>query len=345
MQNQRNTFLDLIKGFTIILVVLGHCIQEGSGNDFSAQTLYFSDKLYQFIYSFHMPLFAMVSGYLCWGSIRRAGTGKECLSLLERRTASLLIPVFFWNTAEYVHNLILYPSKEPLLKRLFQYLYSMLNNLWFLWAIFWCFLIVYVMHCFLKDNIVIYLLGLAAMFFLPDGLNLGAYKYLLPFYLAAFYAHGYLERKKNALQWIAHPRTLFLSGLIFAVLFAFYKEDSFIYLSGYKLIGREPLRQLLIDAYRMLVGFAGSIFFLLFWYNVTKYLPFKGKLLTELGRKTMGIYIFSGYLTLLVIKRLTVSLKPSYFWNIAETVFVLFLSWGLTSLLQKSALLRRTVGK
>ena len=57
----RNTYIDIIKGFAIILVVLGHSIQFGSGYDFRANAECFNNWLYRIIYSFHMPLF-MIGG-------------------------------------------------------------------------------------------------------------------------------------------------------------------------------------------------------------------------------------------------------------------------------------------
>lgn len=54
---RRNQQLDIVKGFAIVLVVLGHAIQY-TYRDF--------DNLFVFrlIYSFHMPLFMFVSGML-----------------------------------------------------------------------------------------------------------------------------------------------------------------------------------------------------------------------------------------------------------------------------------------
>lgn len=57
MVASRDNRLDSIKGFLIILVVLGHLIGEcGTG--------VISGKVWTFIYTFHMPLFVLVSGYL-----------------------------------------------------------------------------------------------------------------------------------------------------------------------------------------------------------------------------------------------------------------------------------------
>ena len=54
---ERNPLIDVLKGFTIILVVIGHACQWFSGDDRS-------QPLYTTIYAFHMPLFMFLSGYV-----------------------------------------------------------------------------------------------------------------------------------------------------------------------------------------------------------------------------------------------------------------------------------------
>ena len=70
----RIAYIDNLKGFAILLVVIGHIIQF----------LYCPDKfdsniIFRFIYSFHMPLFVIVAGMfykkkpikdLVWGGIK-----------------------------------------------------------------------------------------------------------------------------------------------------------------------------------------------------------------------------------------------------------------------------------
>lgn len=351
--DKREPFFDLLKGFTILLVVLGHCIQEGSGASFSAQSLYFQDRLYQFIYSFHMPLFMMVSGYLSWGSIEKAVSGKERVALIKRRAKVLLTPVFFWTGVEYLRNFMLNPSEEAAkgpVKILISYFYNALSNLWFLWAVFWCFLIVFVMHCYLKDNIILYILGFLLMFFVPDGMCLGVYKYMLPYFILSFYACGWFRKNGERVKKFAAEKRLKIwalptVGVIFAILFFFYDDSSFIYLTGYKLIGKNVPQQFGIDAYRTLIGFAGSIFFILLWKLLMQKFPSACKVLTLWGRDTMGIYIISGYLTLFVVKELTFSCSPSYLLNLAETAILFPAAWGLTRLMGRIPFVRRTIGK
>lgn len=63
MGKKRENWIDLSRGLTIVLVVIGHVISS-----YHESGLYRDSVLYnfttQFIYSFHMPLFMMVSGYL-----------------------------------------------------------------------------------------------------------------------------------------------------------------------------------------------------------------------------------------------------------------------------------------
>ena len=53
---QRDTRVDSIKFFLILFVILGHLLEVGWDN-------VVNEKLYSFIYSFHMPAFIILSGY------------------------------------------------------------------------------------------------------------------------------------------------------------------------------------------------------------------------------------------------------------------------------------------
>ena len=345
----REKLPDLLKGFGIILVVLGHCIQVGSGTSFNADSLYFSDKLYQFIYSFHMPLFMMVSGYLCWGSMQRAVSGKQRTDLLKRRVRSLITPVFLWVTAEYLIKLIinLVKGNFPQKTFIFEYFYNILNNFWFLWAVFWCFLIVFVMHYFFKDSVILYILGFMVMFFIPDGMALGAYKYMMPYFIVPFYLHKYMDKHNLRLDVKPKAGWIVFSGLVFVGLFLFFDENSFIYLSGYKLIGKDVVRQLKIDFYRTTIGFAGSAFFILAWQHILAIFKTRCefKILTALGKNSMGIYIISTYLLVYVIQKLNLADRPIYPLNAAQAIVVLAVSLLFAELLGKLPFVRKFVGK
>lgn len=367
--SHRDSLPDILRGFAVCLMVFGHCIQEGSGRAFRIEALYFQDRLYQFIYSFHMPLFMLLSGYLAWGSMKRADTAPKRLALLKRRIPALLLPIALWTLFEKIYAFTFnirhgYPNQPfPLLLQ--DYLFSFLNNFWFLWAVLWCFLIVFIMHYYLHDSKLLYALGFLALFVLPDGMGLGAYKYMMPYYISAFYLHRYLESRAglaalpdNRIASPANPRMekspalkrcpglLLCSGLLFFVLFLFYDEKYFIYLSGYKLIGKDIPTQLFIDFYRMFIGFAGSLFFILLFALLQKrFAHYQFPVLSLLGRDSLGIYLTSGYLTLFGIVRFSDLLPASYLRNLGETILVLTGSVLLTEILKRIPILKWLVGR
>lgn len=354
--NERELLPDILRGFAIILVVLGHCIQEGSGTAYRSEQLYFSDRLYQFIYSFHMPLFMMVSGYLSWESVKRAESREERKKLIIRRASTLLLPIFLWTALDYARILITNlindtPQPEALI---FVYFYLSVTNLWYLWAVWWSFLIICIMHYCLKDSIIIYVFGFLLLFFIPDGLGLGSYKYMLPYFVSAFYIHGYMDNNIAAFNKMKRPYIIILLGICFSGLFYFYNEESFIYLTGYKLIGKDVFKQLMIDIYRMAIGFLGGGFFIMLWQyiicginkrNKTQQLNLVLRILRILGINSMGIYILSGYLLIFVVQQFFVTEEPSYLLNLFEALPVLCLSLLITVILKRIPVLRKLVGK
>ena len=96
MDNQnRNAFIDIIKGVAIFLMLWGHCIQyciARSGLDF------YENNVFRFIYTFHMPLFMLVSGYLFFFSFSK----RNLKELLVHRVQSLLQPIVFCSFFNFV---------------------------------------------------------------------------------------------------------------------------------------------------------------------------------------------------------------------------------------------------
>lgn len=66
---KRNYRLDIFKGVLIFLVVFGHFLLPVKEREYAL-----FNKLFFFIYSFHMPAFIFLSGYLYYDSWKRKGT-------------------------------------------------------------------------------------------------------------------------------------------------------------------------------------------------------------------------------------------------------------------------------
>ena len=85
---QRDLTLDYVKGLLIALVALGHAIPYTYGTGFLDKGEFWNNLLYQMIYSFHMPLFMLLSGYFFYHSAQR-DAGKA----LSSRLRSIGIPL------------------------------------------------------------------------------------------------------------------------------------------------------------------------------------------------------------------------------------------------------------
>ena len=85
----RINYVDNLKGFAIILVIVGHVIQYLYSPDF-----YDGVVVFRYIYSFHMALFMMLSGFTL--DMNRDISLKIFIEKIKKRALQLLLPFFFW---------------------------------------------------------------------------------------------------------------------------------------------------------------------------------------------------------------------------------------------------------
>lgn len=86
--NKRLDYIDCMRGIAILLVVIGHLIQT---NDI----YYAHNHVFEFIYSFHMPLFFAISGYII-AKTSKVRTIKELGTFIIKKFISLCIPLIAW---------------------------------------------------------------------------------------------------------------------------------------------------------------------------------------------------------------------------------------------------------
>ena len=99
---KRIEWIDALKGFATLLVVLGHCID-------GYKTAYLFPKyqdifvsLYAFIYSFHMPLFFLVSGYLFHLAYNNVSQKKFFFKVLD-----IVLLYFIFSTAQILVQILM----------------------------------------------------------------------------------------------------------------------------------------------------------------------------------------------------------------------------------------------
>lgn len=345
----RSIYLDLIKAIAIILVVFGHCIQYGSGSEFYLSESYFGNWIFKCIYSFHMPLFALISGYLFYFSLSRRGS----ILSLKREIVSVLIPVLAWSASYYLvfhsHEIIEY-GIAVYIKNLIRY---SLTGIWFLWAVFWCAIAVILVNVLFKDKLIAYVVLLIALIFIPEKLNSYCYVYLYPYFVCGYLwnKHNlqYTVRKLFSTKWIIP--LLCLLALWIGLLTRF-NYNSYIYTTHISLSGKSWMTQLSIDLYRWFIGFIGSALILVggvFLNEAYVKTKLENKFciingffdgLSYVGRHTLGVYCISFYLNnllYLICESVSYSLLLIFF----ETVFMLAISIFFDWLIGRNELFRR----
>ena len=330
----RDVLLDIIKGFTIILVVFGHAIEYGEGAEANASGIRYDEVIYKLIYSVHMPLFMLISGYLFYFTVQKRSFKAVFISRFTR----FIIPIFAWNGLFLLIRIAIHvATSQPV-----NFIYEIYNqfdislySIWFLWAIFWCSLIVSVIHYFFRDNIYLYTLCYIITFLIPDAYNCSLYSYMYPFFVTAYLFNKNKATILRYIQKYTYKKLFYTTTITYIVLIFFFDRDSFIYTSGYTILGKErALMQAGIDLYRMIIGFVGCTSIIL----ATRALMNKGllqtvtPLLSKLGYNSLGIYIISLYID---VSLLRLPLYTSnYILLTIESVIVLCISYFLTLFLQ-----------
>ncbi|WP_244834600.1 acyltransferase family protein [Clostridium sp. BJN0001] len=140
MSKERIDYFDYVKGIAILLVIWGHLN-------------YCNDNIRMFIYSFHMPLFFIVSGAL----IRYIGIDSDLKKGLIKKFKALIVPYFTFgilsiliqlNFSEFNDETFSYYIKRLLTLQGF-------DALWFLPSMFFSIIIFMVLKKYIKNDFII----------------------------------------------------------------------------------------------------------------------------------------------------------------------------------------------
>lgn len=176
----RERWVDNVKGFAIYLVVLGHCIQYASHNGYD----YVNNTVFKLIYSFHMPLFMLISGYLFWYSLSKYSLVEGVLAKLK----GIMIPCMTWGLITYILDIFL-NDWSPV--SIYGYLYYTAYSNWFLWAVFYCSLVGFASKCIFKSKFVGYVIIFVCNYFIPVVANTAGAKRLMPFFIIGIMLNQY----------------------------------------------------------------------------------------------------------------------------------------------------------
>ena len=313
---QRLHNIDFVRGFAIILVILGHSIQYGSGEAYRNSGEFYNNMIFKFIYSFHMPLFIMLSGYLFCYTVDRYSTRQ----FIKNRIKRLLIPIISWGCIMFIITAGI-QHKEFRLHLILSCIRYCIENNWFLWAVLISSFIVYFISHVFHDSLICYIVMFALLFITPDDFNFKLYKYIFPFFLIAYFFH-----KKESM----YKRHRFAVGcfciVAFLFLLSFYNRECYIYTTGFTLLGNKYLiKQFVIDIFRIAIGILGCMAILIIleycYSNLSESICVK--YIEQLGQHSMGIYLMSGIIMQYILTIDGVFTHHNILINFIQTIVIL----------------------
>lgn len=290
---RRQEMMDSAKGLAIFLVVFGHALQytmEPAGGD------YFGNPLFQAIYSFHMPLFMLISGYLAAFSVQK----RSLRANLRSKTTGILIPYTVWTVILVIisaaGNVIgvggIRPGEIP------SVLWSALlrsPDLWFLYTLYLMYLLLFLSVALARwVGPAAYVLMLILLWTVPEPIHLQYGIYYLQFFYV-FFLGGYAMNRPAAAEILgrmSRKTTAVLLILVIAlevVLIAEWNATDFIYVHKMTLGSGSPTLEMARMAYRMTAGFTGSLLMLYLCKGLVK--TKLGQLFILLGRYSLDIYL------------------------------------------------------
>lgn len=334
---ERDIYWDIIKGITIFLVVLGHCVQYGSGGDFCENRLFFDNPVFKAIYMFHMPLFIFVCGYFFYSSSSKRSLKEIIISKIK----GILLPIIsfsclllFINMCKYGIDFI---SVLSSVKSLFFFFY---NNLWFLWTLLKISILVAIIQKYCKDSLWLYIAIFVLLFYIPDGLITYFDKFMYPFFLL-----GYFSAKKVLISYLSRINFcgLITIFILYILCYFLYDKDTYVYTSHYSLIGKEDyIKQILIDLKRLISGIIGLVFVLVFVKLIIMQINNKvvrslKKICSTLGCYSLGIYALH---EIIPIRDLTSFIIDFNLMNcICESIIITLLYFYISYLISKNRIL------
>lgn len=274
----RIAFLDVAKALAIVLVVWGHLIQQTTVD-------FWNSKIFSFIYSFHMPLFFLLSGMFLDKLF-----SLSFFEALRKRAFQLLLPALVIAFTIYLIDILLGYSGITLRNVINVMVYMP----WFCVTLFFCSMVAYVaMKGFKKD--IWACLGSILILCLIPNVDCFELKSFLTFVWC-----GYFIKKYQDFLLRHIPQILPVLLLAFVILLFFWDINYTVYktkaifwtinLSG-GTVAFEGYN-LWVFIYRLAIGLMGSISALLFTkvlYDKTRWA--RSSVIAYIGCNTLGIYL------------------------------------------------------
>ncbi|HSI76282.1 MAG TPA: acyltransferase family protein [Lunatimonas sp.] len=280
---KRIEYIDALKGFAIFLVLWGHSLQYLK-NGYDA----FQNPVFEFIYSFHMPLFFMISGFFFRSSLKL-----NIKDYLVKKSLQLLLPCFVWAILFFIQGIIIdtIEGREYFFNNWLDVVKHILASTWGVWflrELFISYLIAYVSLKLFKNAWLACVLSISLVLISPFLAELQ--RVFLPVFWAGFFLKDYYP------IFLKYVKKIFIiSAVVFSICLLFWNGNYTMYITNFpSLINFKELTlnvtNINISIFRLFIGLCGSTFFFALFeilYSDSKFFS----RLSKIGVNTLAIYL------------------------------------------------------
>lgn len=308
----RDKSLDAVKGFAILLVMIGHCLVWNQMTD---------PFIYDAIDAIQMPLFMMVSGYLA-GMGKRIETSKTLWQVMSKRAVSYLLPFFSW---------LIITHPEDFLLEWKATLFQLDRGLWFLMVLFLVSCIVLFAEFFGRKFMKIPIIGICYLsLFAASRLGItflspALVMEYMPYYVIAYLFTNDIRPYAKKMEWINKRKTTPVIGavLLLSLMFFIYATIGFdlVHVSSYKVL-----------VIQMSASLLGSFFvFCLVYFGATgvvkKGLAYMGGYTLEIYAMQYALHFHFAEILNLPAKKLSLYSFEGVFWILISLLLMGFLTF------------------
>lgn len=223
MDNKRIQYIDKIKGFAILLVVMGHLLDKS--------LLIEENILNRLIYSTHMPIFMYLSGFF---ALKNTDVTYTLISFLKKKAIRLIIPYL---TIGVIYGLLKSDSLS------ISQIYNNMGGYWFFPALFLCMFFVYILKFITSklnkkdilgiDLFVSILLWCVLIFsyYLDVVKNIPYFLHFIKMF--PFFIFGYLTQKYKNINELIYSNSIFAISLFLYILLIMFPLNININLCGF----------------------------------------------------------------------------------------------------------------
>lgn len=277
---KRIEHIDILKAFAIFCVVLGHTLQYGFNYVDSG---FYGNQFWAFIYSFHMPLFMMLSGFFAASSLH-----SSFLNMLKSKILRIWLPAYLWLTIALGACLILSMLSNLKISEIPNFFPPLYDVFWYLNSLIFCYIIFFISKKLIKKDILACTLSCLLLIILPIG-YIDNLNFMLPYFWIGYFIHKYDH-------WLSkHLRMIIIISFIGFVLLSFLWSGRYtVYKYPIALYPLPSASYLAVIAVRYSIGLLGALFFwtMAVWIIAKKYI-FKCSIFTHCGQYTLAIYIIN----------------------------------------------------